>query len=160
MQSVPYAFFAENGITPAQALAIEENTKKSGTSPELITAIEVNTAKVGITTDQAAAITANTAKVGVYIDDSDNTVAGRDALSNKSGLRNTAFGKDALRGNKDGTNYLRVGEDTNISQPMYYDANGNAQIYGKYNFGENYICLLYTSPSPRDKRQSRMPSSA
>ena len=23
-----------------------------------------------------------------------------------------------------------------------------------------YICLLYTSPSPRDKRQSRMPSSA
>ena len=25
---------------------------------------------------------------------------------------------------------------------------------------EKYICLLYTSPSPRDKRQSRMPSSA
>ena len=24
----------------------------------------------------------------------------------------------------------------------------------------NYTCLLYTSPSPRDKRQSRMPSSA
>ena len=27
-------------------------------------------------------------------------------------------------------------------------------------FGGNGICLLYTSPSPRDKRQSRMPSSA
>ena len=26
--------------------------------------------------------------------------------------------------------------------------------------GEVYDCLLYTSPSPRDKRQSRMPSSA
>ena len=25
---------------------------------------------------------------------------------------------------------------------------------------EEYGCLLYTSPSPRDKRQSRMPSSA
>ena len=25
---------------------------------------------------------------------------------------------------------------------------------------ENNSCLLYTSPSPRDKRQSRMPSSA
>ena len=25
---------------------------------------------------------------------------------------------------------------------------------------KNYCCLLYTSPSPRDKRQSRMPSSA
>ena len=24
----------------------------------------------------------------------------------------------------------------------------------------NYICLLYTSPSPRDMRRSRMPSSA
>ena len=35
----------------------------------------------------------------------------------------------------------------------------------KLNFGEEelselYDCLLYTSPSPRDKRQSRMPSSA
>ena len=26
--------------------------------------------------------------------------------------------------------------------------------------GLMYLCLLYTSPSPRDKRQSRMPSSA
>ena len=25
---------------------------------------------------------------------------------------------------------------------------------------QDYACLLYTSPSPRDKRQSRMPSSA
>ena len=25
---------------------------------------------------------------------------------------------------------------------------------------ESWACLLYTSPSPRDKRQSRMPSSA
>ena len=25
---------------------------------------------------------------------------------------------------------------------------------------EHFLCLLYTSPSPRDKRQSRMPSSA
>ena len=27
-------------------------------------------------------------------------------------------------------------------------------------FTDTSICLLYTSPSPRDKRQSRMPSSA
>ena len=25
---------------------------------------------------------------------------------------------------------------------------------------DNYVCLLYTSPSPRDQRGSRMPSSA
>ena len=30
----------------------------------------------------------------------------------------------------------------------------------KANADENLSCLLYTSPSPRDKRQSRMPSSA
>ena len=27
-------------------------------------------------------------------------------------------------------------------------------------FGGEYLCLLYTSPSPRDMRRSRMPSSA
>ena len=30
----------------------------------------------------------------------------------------------------------------------------------KHSFGKSNSCLLYTSPSPRDKRQSRMPSSA
>ena len=29
-----------------------------------------------------------------------------------------------------------------------------------YHRGHGAACLLYTSPSPRDKRQSRMPSSA
>ena len=28
------------------------------------------------------------------------------------------------------------------------------------NLGDNEICLLYTSPSPRDRQKSRMPSSA
>ena len=28
------------------------------------------------------------------------------------------------------------------------------------NFAINYLCLLYTSPSPRDRTRSRMPSSA
>ena len=30
----------------------------------------------------------------------------------------------------------------------------------EYEGSDKYCCLLYTSPSPRDKRQSRMPSSA
>ena len=33
-------------------------------------------------------------------------------------------------------------------------------LYKKLQAGLPIICLLYTSPSPRDKRQSRMPSSA
>ena len=34
------------------------------------------------------------------------------------------------------------------------------QIQAFRGVGKSWICLLYTSPSPRDKRQSRMPSSA
>ena len=43
----------------------------------------------------------------------------------------------------------RVAEFLNIP---FYALNLEAEFRG--------ICLLYTSPSPRDKRQSRMPSSA
>ena len=32
--------------------------------------------------------------------------------------------------------------------------------YPKFGIDDQLPCLLYTSPSPRDKRQSRMPSSA
>ena len=34
------------------------------------------------------------------------------------------------------------------------------ELYENFRFQEYRTCLLYTSPSPRDKRQSRMPSSA
>ena len=33
-------------------------------------------------------------------------------------------------------------------------------LEGVHEFNQVFFCLLYTSPSPRDKRQSRMPSSA
>ena len=33
-------------------------------------------------------------------------------------------------------------------------------LWDKPDVDISYTCLLYTSPSPRDKRQSRMPSSA
>ena len=41
--------------------------------------------------------------------------------------------------------------------------NGNAEYDQNYTFDlnkDNLDCLLYTSPSPRDMRRSRMPSSA
>ena len=31
---------------------------------------------------------------------------------------------------------------------------------GQVSLGQTVICLLYTSPSPRDRQKSRMPSSA
>ena len=42
----------------------------------------------------------------------------------------------------------------------YNDINDILELMNIKCFVENNICLLYTSPSPRDKRQSRMPSSA
>ena len=39
-----------------------------------------------------------------------------------------------------------------------HDCTGNQNPF--FGSKESYSCLLYTSPSPRDKRQSRMPSSA
>ena len=40
---------------------------------------------------------------------------------------------------------------------MGYNSFGNILFYG---LGMYLCCLLYTSPSPRDMRRSRMPSSA
>ena len=36
----------------------------------------------------------------------------------------------------------------------------NTPLVGHYNWDYTDACLLYTSPSPRDQRGSRMPSSA
>ena len=49
---------------------------------------------------------------------------------------------------------VKLGKDKKVNigaHPSYPD---------KENFGRNEICLLYTSPSPRDATLSRMPSSA
>ena len=54
--------------------------------------------------------------------------------------------------------WLNVGDGHEI----YFEESGNPNgkpcvfVHG----GPGGGCLLYTSPSPRDKRQSRMPSSA
>ena len=53
-----------------------------------------------------------------------------------------------------------------INMPMPTDVKQVRALMGGTNYYRNFLpdvsksCLLYTSPSPRDKRQSRMPSSA
>ena len=42
----------------------------------------------------------------------------------------------------------------------YDDSIDTFTAYKRYIASKPWVCLLYTSPSPRDKRQSRMPSSA
>ena len=47
-------------------------------------------------------------------------------------------------------------------EPDDHAVKGGINVYNRTSFCDNHthICLLYTSPRPRDKRQSRMPSSA
>ena len=50
---------------------------------------------------------------------------------------------------KDGLNGYRLNADTKAKI-----------IFSSYEIDEGRDCLLYTSPSPRDRQKSRMPSSA
>ena len=57
---------------------------------------------------------------------------------------------------------LRLWLDASDTSTMFTDAActpGN-EVTTKGQVVQCWNCLLYTSPSPRDKRQSRMPSSA
>ena len=47
----------------------------------------------------------------------------------------------------------KIGEDNQTKRSKSSGGDGSSSASSK-------LCLLYTSPSPRDKRQSRMPSSA
>ena len=57
-------------------------------------------------------------------------------------------------------------QSINIEDKSFLHKNHKGNQEGKYHLKLNIVsdelksCLLYTSPSPRDKRQSRMPSSA
>ena len=54
----------------------------------------------------------------------------------------------------------RLSEDINNSVAIF-EAGGSSDIWKvKMPLALLYTCLLYTSPSPRDKHRSRMPSSA
>ena len=59
--------------------------------------------------------------------------------------------------------YLRIPQGLNASSDEWCrrsDAIVDGLVWVKKIVDDVLICLLYTSPSPRDKRQSRMPSSA
>ena len=48
---------------------------------------------------------------------------------------------------------------SSVARVTITEGNGKFTFNGK-DLEQYFPCLLYTSPSPRDKRQSRMPSSA
>ena len=51
----------------------------------------------------------------------------------------------------------RVGPAPGIDQPV---VEREGVVGGVAQVGDTRVCLLYTSPSPRDRTRSRMPSSA
>ena len=51
-----------------------------------------------------------------------------------------------------------MNEETKLLLALY-QVDGITQLT-KDNEYKQYLCLLYTSPSPRDRQKSRMPSSA
>src|SRR5674476_1641508 len=65
-------------------------------------------------------------------------------------------GKFRIKGLR-ATNPVAVGDHVTIlTDPKEPDEGSITEIEQRH----NYICLLYTSPSPRDRQKSRMPSSA
>ena len=75
-------------------------------------------------------------------------VGGKDAFKKGKIIANAIIKKCSLIFKEN-----KMGSFSNTS----FDIIGSNSIYGPE---KNNVCLLYTSPSPRDKRQSRMPSSA
>ena len=72
------------------------------------------------------------------------------------------------------THVTRLPALVSLNQLTYQFANGETlldalnlsfdrlptAIVGRNGVGKSLLCLLYTSPSPRDRQKSRMPSSA
>ena len=87
-------------------------------------------------------------------------VAGRTKLSARRGsfktpYRGNVYVLDAMTNNAGA-----AGGALTDSQGRLAGVLGKELRDAETNTWLNYACLLYTSPSPRDKRQSRMPSSA
>ena len=56
--------------------------------------------------------------------------------------------------------FCTAGMNSNKWSTIEVPSQWEQQGFGAYNYGQDKNCLLYTSPSPRDRQKSRMPSSA
>ena len=60
----------------------------------------------------------------------------------------------------DATRFAMMLEDDDYPEMNIMEVEDEIMIKTCEMHGYNYTCLLYTSPSPRDRQKSRMPSSA
>ena len=122
------------------------------------------------------AITAG--KLGIGFTDTNVKVGSGAADALTTGVNNTAVGKDALTASTSGSSHVAVGMQAlksnttgGSNSALGYSAlemnttGSNNVAVGQKALEENTTgdyntCLLYTSPSPRDRQKSRMPSSA
>ena len=92
-------------------------------------------------------------------------------ISNNEGVYKIElpFGKNTLEFNRDGfktyivknfENFSKTDKSFDVDFIIGHCADCNGAIYGERDKNEDKPCLLYTSPSPRDRTRSRMPSSA
>ena len=58
------------------------------------------------------------------------------------------------------THFVFLGSSEHQVMPDLSGLSSYTSLIDSYKKGINTVCLLYTSPSPRDNRTSRMPSSA
>ena len=62
------------------------------------------------------------------------------------------------------TGFLGAGKTTLLNSVLSDDSHKRIAVivneFGEQGLDHHLICLLYTSPSPRDAHESRMPSSA
>ena len=72
-----------------------------------------------------------------------------------SGLGLLFFGPEGSRTSPLASGTLTLGDGFTVSGQVILMVSSAIVLSGLF-----FLCLLYTSPSPRDKRQSRMPSSA
>ena len=56
--------------------------------------------------------------------------------------------------------YLNYSMYVILDRALPHIGDGMKPVQRRILYAMSELCLLYTSPSPRDKRQSRMPSSA
>ena len=76
----------------------------------------------------------------------------------KSYREETFLDKPPVQDNWDTTSLINFCTYQTVYNMMSYNEDYNTQPI--YELDYNYSCLLYTSPSPRDRQKHRMPSSA
>ena len=110
--------------------------------------------KIGIGTDMGGA-PASSYPFGVYTTGTGYLYTETGGSSNSAGLRAKAGTADYTIYTTQGTGQLAVYDNTNTIERLRLDSSGRLIVGNTIT-----ACLLYTSPSPRDRTRSRMPSSA